>query len=199
MKLWLDESGKEVDRPKSTRTAGATDEMLQAEYPLLKCVDAPDCPRKYWVWDAEARTITEMSQDEKDAVDAADAAAAQAASEQAAIAQAEYLAGVDVYPRAIEAPVYIVHSEASRKGVGITSTDDAELVTYIAHESPYDHAAAEARRLAAVQAANERKAQRVLDKTAAKGAGTAAASANSVPALRAEVARLAAIIERLCQ
>jgi hypothetical protein len=157
----------------------------------------PECAEKYWkVVDDE---VLEMSQAEKDAVDAAEQAAADAQAAQAAAAQAEYLTGRDVYDRPIEAPFVIVHSESSKKGIGITATDDGELVSYLAHESPYDHEAATARKLAAVQAANARRAQRATDATVAKGAGSAAASANSVPALRAEVARLAGIVERLCQ
>jgi len=197
MRLWLDADDKEISRPYSIGPhINATDEQLAAHG--IRAVEAPDCPRKYWLpFDGER--FPEMSQAEKDAVDAA-AAQAQADAQAAAQAAHEaWLQTVEVYERVIEAPSVIVHSVASRKGVGIAATDDGELVPYIAHESPYDHAAAEARKLAAVQAANARKAQRATDATAAKGAGSAAAAANSVPALRAEVARLAAIVERLCQ
>jgi hypothetical protein len=88
-----------------------------------------------------------------------------------------------VYDRPIEAPFVIVHSESSKKGIGITATDDGELVSYLAHESPYDHEAATARKLAAVAAANARKAQRGEDATVAKGAGSAAAASNSTSVL----------------
>mgnify|MGYP000881678872 CR=1 FL=1 len=51
----------------------------------------------------------------------------------------------------------IVHSTSAAKGIGITATDDGELVPYVAHESPYDHEAATTRRMAAVSKKNDAK------------------------------------------
>lgn len=77
-----------VERPKLPNVVGdATDEMLQAAYPELTLVDAPDCLRKYWV--IGDGTITEMTQAEKDAVDADEQAAQEAFEAQMATAQAE--------------------------------------------------------------------------------------------------------------
>lgn len=156
MKIWLDSDNKEIVRPYSIGPhVNATEEQLAAYG--IRAVEAPDCPRKYWLpFDGER--FPEMSQAEKDAVDAA-AAQAQADAQAAAQAAHEaWLQTVEVYERVIEAPSVIVHSVASRKGVGIAATDDGELVPYIAHESPYNHAEAEARKLAAIEARNAAKA-----------------------------------------
>lgn len=151
-----------------------------------------------WVQDpanplgAVAQVVT-RTQAEQDAIDAANATAA-------AEAQALWLQGVDVYPRAIEVPVVIVASETSKKGYGILTTDDGTVVTYLDHESPRPSPEVIAqRKMDAINAANARKAQRTNDVAQAQLAKANANAANSVPALKAEVARLAEIIERLCQ
>jgi nucleoid-associated protein YgaU len=116
----------------------------------------PECAEKYWkVVDDE---VLEMSQAEKDAVDAAEAQAQADAAAAAQAAHEAWLQTVEVYERVIEAPSVIVHSVSAAKGVGIAATDDGELVPYIAHESPYNHAEAEARKLAAIEKRNTDKA-----------------------------------------
>jgi hypothetical protein len=147
MTIWLKDN-KIVQRPKQIAdTINPTDKQLEAAGYAQQ--EAPEGDRKYWVIaDNVARA---MDADEKATLDAQEAAAAEAAAEQAAIEQAEYLAGRDIFVRAVEAPVYIVHSESSKKGIGISSTDDGRLVTYLAHESPYDHEAAQAAKDKAIE------------------------------------------------
>jgi hypothetical protein len=42
-----------------------------------------------------------------------------------------------VYDRAVEAPLFSVLSQTAGKGIGITATDEGDIVTIIAHESPW--------------------------------------------------------------
>jgi hypothetical protein len=79
-------------------------------------------------------------QEQKDA----DAAAAQAAAfaESEAIRKATPI----VYDQPIEAPLVTILSTTGAKGIGITATDDGDLVTVIVHESPWpDRAALQAK------------------------------------------------------
>lgn len=57
-----------------------------------------------------------------------------------AAAEAQRKATPLVYDQAIEAPLFSVLSQTSAKGIGITATDDGELVTIIVHESPWPDA-----------------------------------------------------------
>lgn len=95
--------------------------------------------------------------------------------------------GIDIPLLVIDAP--------SGKGVGLVANEDGTLVPIIyAHESPYDMPAfREKIRLARIAKVQEKAAR----KTDAQAAKTAASAANSVPALREQVAILAALIEAM--
>jgi hypothetical protein len=61
------------------------------------------------------------------------------AERQAREAEAEAVrkASPIVYDQPIEAPLFSVLSQTSGKGVGITATDEGDIVTVIVHESPW--------------------------------------------------------------
>lgn len=81
------------------------------------------------------------------------------------------------------------------QGVGYVVDEAGALVPIVyAHESPYDM---DALRVAIVQARTNHAAVKAARITDAQGIGAASASANSVPALRAQVAALAELVEQL--
>lgn len=65
-----------------------------------------------------------------------DAEAAAHSAEEAA-SEAAYKATPIVYDRAIEVPLLSILSQTGGKGIGITATDEGDLVPIIVHESPW--------------------------------------------------------------
>jgi len=68
-----------------------------------------------------------------------------------------------VYTRPIEAPQVIVVSETNAFGIGIAADDEGNLVTFRAHSSPYDPAAAKSNRVAALSKAKAKRDQAKAD------------------------------------
>jgi len=97
----------------------------------------------------------------------------------------------------IDAATLILDAVSSDKGAAFAATDDGHLVFCgFFRESPYKtQAERDAMRDAAVAAHGTRKAAQTA--TVADIAGKAAGAGNSIPALRAEVVRLANLVAQL--
>jgi len=103
----------------------------------------------------------------------------------------------DYFEHGIETPRLVLQSQVEGKGIALVAFDDGEIVTVIEHESPRKSPAqvvAEAR--AKKMARDEVRSVAVSE---SRTIANAAAAANSVPALRAEVRRLSQLIEQLIE
>jgi hypothetical protein len=96
----------------------------------------------------------------------------------------------------IDSTILVLDAPDGSKGIGYAPADDGTLIPIVyVHESPYDMAAVAAKVAAARVAHGTRKAGRVIE--AADIESKAAAAGNSIPALRAEVVRLAKLAKQL--
>jgi hypothetical protein len=68
-----------------------------------------------------------------------------------------------VFTKPVEAPALIVISATNSYGIGITSDDDGNLLTFRAHSSPYDPSVAQSNRAAAITKARDNRAKAKAD------------------------------------
>jgi hypothetical protein len=104
--------------------------------------------------------------------------------------------GIEVAPGGL----LVIPSHTAGKGVAIVATDDGDLVTVEAHASPWK-SREQIEALIVVAKARRAEAQAIRIDAAgkARAAAQAAASANSVPALREHVAILAEQVQRISE
>lgn len=109
-------------------------EYVPSALPNIKSSTWIDDGQRYYQADVVQWTAEELAAQE----------AARKAAEEAA--EAARKATPIVYDQAIEAPLFSVLSQTAKKGIGITATDEGDLVTVIVHESPWpDKATLEAK------------------------------------------------------